>query len=81
MKKKIDSAIERKCKQCGSNLITGGVCPNCDIPIVISHSNKLVARRNYDRVISLLYKAMYSDYQLQYKDLKTIIDYIMEEYK
>lgn len=41
---------------------------------------KMKPRTNYDKVITLLYKAMYSVYQLTYKDLKIIIDYIMKEY-
>lgn len=38
-------------------------------------------RTNYGKVISLLYKALYSDYKLKSEDLKLIIDYITEEYK
>lgn len=37
-------------------------------------------RTNYDKVISLLYKALYSDYELNDNDLKIIIDYITKEY-
>lgn len=37
-------------------------------------------RINYDKVITLLYKAMYGEYKLEYNDLKEIINYIMEEY-
>ena len=37
-------------------------------------------RTNYDKVISLLYKALYSDYELSDDDLKIIINYVMEEY-
>lgn len=38
------------------------------------------ARNNYSNVITLLYKALYSDYKLTSEDLKLIIDYIMKEY-
>lgn len=37
-------------------------------------------RTNYSNVISLLYRALYSDYELTNKDLITIIDYITKEY-
>lgn len=37
-------------------------------------------RTNYDKVISLLYRALYSDYELTNKDLIKIIDYITKEY-
>lgn len=37
-------------------------------------------RTNYGKVISLLYGALYSDYELSDKDLKLIINYVMEEY-
>lgn len=37
-------------------------------------------RTNYSNVISLLYKALYSDYKLTSEDLKYIINYVMEEY-
>lgn len=37
-------------------------------------------RTNYGKVISLLYRALYSDYELKDNDLKLIIDYIMKEY-
>ena len=37
-------------------------------------------RTNYSNVISLLYRALYSDYKLTSEDLKLIIDYIMKEY-
>lgn len=42
--------------------------------------NIILARTNYSNVISLLYKALYSDYKLTREDLKLIIDYIMKEY-
>ncbi len=37
-------------------------------------------RTNYSNVISLLYRTLYSDYELSDKDLKLIINYVMEEY-
>lgn len=37
-------------------------------------------RTNYGKVISLLYRALYSDYILSDRDFKLIIDYIMKEY-
>lgn len=37
-------------------------------------------RPNYDKVISMLYGALYGDYKLKDEDLRKIIDYIMEEY-
>lgn len=42
--------------------------------------NMIPARTNYDKVISLLYRALYSDYKLSDDDLKIIINYVMEEY-
>lgn len=37
-------------------------------------------RTNYGKVISILYRALYSDYKLSDRDLKLIINYVMEEY-
>lgn len=37
-------------------------------------------RANYDKVISLLYGTLYGEHKLTDKDLKLIINYIMEEY-
>ena len=39
------------------------------------------ARKNYDKVISALYRALYSNEPLTDDELKLIINYIMEEYK
>ena len=39
-----------------------------------------ITRTNYGKVISLLYKALYSDYKLSNDDLKIIINYIVKEY-
>lgn len=35
------------------------------------------ARKGYDEVIALLYKAMYTDYKLTQKDYSKIIDFIV----
>lgn len=40
-----------------------------------------MVRKNYDKVISALYRALYSNEPLSDEELKMIIDYIMEEYK
>ena len=37
-------------------------------------------RKHYDEVIGLLYSALYGDYELSDRDLKLIIEYIMNEY-
>lgn len=42
--------------------------------------NIIPARTNYGKVISLLYRALYSDYVLTDENLIEIIDYIMKEY-
>ena len=39
------------------------------------------ARKNYEKVISVLYRALYSNDPLTDEELKLIIEYIMEEYK
>lgn len=44
-------------------------------------NNKLVLRRKYDKVISSLYRALYTEEPLTDDELKLIIDYVMEEYK
>ena len=36
------------------------------------------ARKGYDEVITLLYKAMYTDYKLTHKDYSKIIDFIVK---
>ena len=54
---------------------------NCDKSVNLPINNKLVVRRNYDKVINSLYRALYTEEPLTDDELKLIIDYVMEEYK
>lgn len=40
----------------------------------------LKTRSGCSKVLTLLYRALYSDYELSDDDLKYIINYVMEEY-
>ncbi len=73
--------MKMKCKKCGSVLISGGICPSCDLIIKSSNIDKFIVRKNYDKVISSLYRALYTDEPLTADELKLIIEYVMEEYK
>lgn len=84
-----------KCDSCGEEMVEteyGYTCNNCGLGISYGilkrpiksenkESSSLIVRKNYDKVISSLYRALYSNEPLTDDELKLIIEYVMEEYK
>lgn len=75
------------CSHCGNNFY----CLTSEVEYIQASEEKIgktplidraiLVRRNYDKVISSLYRALYTEEPLTDDELKLIIDYIMEEYK